>query len=152
MKMILMAPCHFGMEAVLKREITDLGYEIHDVDDGRVRFIADEEGLCLANVFLRTPERILLQVGEFRAESFEDLFQGTRAIPWEDYLPKDARFWVKKAASVNSKLFSPSDIQRIVKKAIVERIKPVYGIEWFEESGSDFPIRVFIQKDEVIYE
>ena len=149
MKMILMAPCHFGMEAVLKREITDLGYEIHDVDDGRVRFIADEEGLCLSNVFLRTPERILLQVGEFRAESFEDLFQGTRAIPWEDYLPKDARFWVKKAASVRSRLFSPSDIQSVMKKAMVERLAATYRTAWFPEDGDDYPVRVMIKNDVV---
>ena len=82
----LIAPCHFGMEAVLKREIVDLGYDITEVSDGRITFFGDEEALCRANIFLRTAERILVKVGSFRAESFEELFQGTRAIPWEEYI------------------------------------------------------------------
>ena len=151
MKLItLVAPCHFGMEAVLKREIEDLGYEIYDVDDGRVRFQADMQGIVLANIFLRTAERILWQVDSFVAETFEELFEKTRAIPWEDILPRDARFWVAKAASVKSKLFSPSDIQSIMKKAMVERLKSVYHTDWFEESGAPFPLRVMIKKDEVL--
>ena len=145
----LIAPCHFGMESVLKREITDLGYETEEVTDGRVAFIGDEEAIARVNLFSRTAERILLEAGRFHAESFEDLFQGTKAIPWEDYLPKDARFWVAKAASVGSKLFSPSDIQSVMKKAMAERMKSAYGIEWFPEDGADFPVRVFLHKDEV---
>ena len=146
----LVAPCHFGLEAVLKREIYDLGYEILRVEDGRVTFEADEEGIARANIFLRSCERILLKVGEFEARTFDELFEGTKALNWEDLIPSDGRFWVKKAASVNSKLFSPSDIQRIVKKAVVERLKTKYHKEWFEESGEDYPIRVFIQKDRVL--
>ena len=115
----LIAPCHFGMEAVLKREITDLGYDITLVEDGRVTFIGDEETICRANIFLRTAERILLKVGSFHAETFEELFQNTRNIPWEEYLPQDGKFWVAKASSIKSKLFSPSDIQSIMKKAMV---------------------------------
>ena len=145
----LIAPCHFGMEAVLKREIDDLGYDITEVADGRVIFYGDEEALCRANIFLRTAERILIKIGSFHAETFEELFQGTRELPWEDYIPEDGKFWVAKAASVKSKLFSPSDIQSIMKKAMVERLGKVYGIQWFQENGESFPIRVFLMKDEV---
>lgn len=145
----LIAPCHFGMEAVLKREITDLGYDITEVADGRVTFFGDEEALCRGNIFLRTAERILIKVGSFHAESFEDLFQGTRAIPWEEYIPEDGKFWVAKAASVKSKLFSPSDIQSVMKKAMVERLGEHYGKSWFQEDGENFPVRVFLMKDEV---
>lgn len=145
----LIAPCHFGLEAVLKREIYDLGYEITRVEDGRVTFTGDAEAICRANLFLRTAERVLIQVGRFTATTFDELFEGTRALPWEEYLPKDARFWVKKASSIKSKLFSPSDIQSIVKKAVVERLKGYYDVQWFEEDGSDYPLRVFLMKDEV---
>ncbi len=145
----LIAPCHFGMESVLKREINDLGYDVVEVSDGRVTFFGDEEALCRANVFLRTAERILIKIGSFHAETFEELFQGTRALPWEEYIPVDGKFWVAKAASVKSKLFSPSDIQSIMKKAMVERLKSIYHTQWFEENGESFPIRVFLMKDEV---
>lgn len=145
----MIVPCHFGLEAPLKREITDLGYEIASVEDGRVTFYGDEEACARANIFLRTAERVLIKVGSFHAESFEELFQGTKALPWEDYIPKDGKFWVAKAASVKSKLFSPSDIQSIMKKAMVERLRDTYHTSWFEESGESFPIRVFLLKDEV---
>ncbi|MBO5336770.1 MAG: class I SAM-dependent RNA methyltransferase [Lachnospiraceae bacterium] len=148
-KFELIAPCHFGMESVLKREIIDLGYDITEVADGRVTFYGDEEALCRANVFLRSAERILIKIGSFHAETFEELFQGTKELPWEEYIPAEGKFWVAKAASVKSKLFSPSDIQSIMKKAMVERLKGVYHINWFEESGESFPIRVFLMKDEV---
>ena len=143
------APCHFGLEAVLKREIIELGYEITSVEDGRVTFIGDAEAVCRANVFLRTAERILIKVGQFHAETFDELFEGTKALPWEEYLPQNAKFWVAKAASVKSKLFSPSDIQSIMKKAMVERMRKVYRVNWFPEDGEAFPIRVFLHKDEV---
>ena len=145
----LIVPCHFGLEAVMKKEILDLGYEVSQVEDGRVTFIGDAEAICRANIFLRTTERVLLKVGSFHAETFEDLFQGTRAIPWEEYLPKDAKFWVAKASSIKSKLFSPSDIQSIMKKAMVERRNTAYGIEWVPETGASFPLRVFLHKDTV---
>ena len=148
-KLELIAPCHFGLEAVLKREIEGLGYKITEVADGRVTFAGDEEALCRANVFLRSAERILIKVGSFRAESFEELFQGTKALPWEEYIPKDGKFWVTKAASVKSKLFSPSDIQSVMKKAMVERLKGAYHISWFAEEGAGFPVRVFLMKDQV---
>lgn len=145
----LIAPCHFGMESVLKKEIVDLGYDVTEVSDGRVTFWGDEEALCRANIFLRTAERILIKIGSFHAETFEELFQGTQDLPWEQYIPSDGKFWVAKAASVKSKLFSPSDIQSIMKKAMVERLKRIYHISWFEENGESFPIRVFLMKDEV---
>ena len=145
----LIAPCHFGLESVLKREITDLGYDVTLVEDGRVTFLGDEEAVCRANIGLRSAERILIKVGSFRAETFEELFQGTKELPWENFIPADGKFWVTKAASVRSKLFSPSDIQSIMKKAMVERLKKVYHVEWFEESGQSFPIRVFLLKDQV---
>lgn len=149
-KINYIAPCHFGLEAVLKKEITDLGYEVSSVEDGRVTFAGDENAVCRANVFLRTAERILIRVGSFHAETFEELFQGTRGIAWEEYIPEDGKFWVAKAASIKSKLFSPSDIQSIMKKAMVERLKSVYHKEWFAESGASFPVRVFLMKDEVV--
>lgn len=142
-------PCHFGLEAVLKREIMDLGLEIVEVEDGRVTFAGDRQALCRANIFLRSAQRVLIKIGNFRAETFEELFQGTKALPWEAYIPKDGKFWVAKAASVKSKLFSPSDIQSIMKKAMVERMKGIYHTDWFSETGADYPVRVFIKKDEV---
>lgn len=145
----LIAPCHFGLEAVLKKEIIDIGYDISSVEDGRVCFYGDEEAVCRANVNLRTAERILIKVGGFRAETFEELYQGTKALLWETYIPENGKFWVAKAASVKSKLFSPSDIQSIMKKAMVDRLKEKYGIQWFSEDGESFPIRVFLMKDEV---
>lgn len=145
----LIAPCHFGLEAVLKREITDLGYDVVKVEDGRVTFAGDELAICYANIYLRTAERVLLKMGSFRAETFEELFQGIKAIAWEEMIPADGKFWVAKAASVKSKLFSPSDIQSIVKKAMVERLKEVYHINWFCEDGEAFPLRIFLMKDEV---
>lgn len=146
----MIAPCHFGLEAVLKKEIIDLGYDVSKVEDGRITFIGDEEAVCRVNIFSRTAERILIKIGSFHAETFDELFEGTKALPWEEYIPADGKFWVTKAASVKSKLFSPSDIQSIMKKAMVERLKPVYNISYFEESGDAFPVRVFIMKDEVV--
>lgn len=145
----LMAPCHFGMEAVLKREILDLGYEITQVEDGRVTFLGDAEAVCRANIFLRTTERILIKAGSFRATSFEELFQGTKAIAWENFIPLDGKFWVKKAGSVKSKLFSPTDIQSVMKKAMVERMKQAYRRDVIPETGSSYPLRVFLYKDQV---
>ncbi len=137
------------MESVLKREITDLGYDVTQVSDGRVSFTGDYDAICRSNIFLRTAERVLISIGTFHAETFEELFQKTKNLPWEEWIPSDGKFWVAKAASVKSKLFSPSDIQSIMKKAMVERLKNVYRISWFEENGESFPLRVFIHKDEV---
>ena len=161
------APCHFGLEAVCKKEIQDLGYEVVAVEDGKVTFTGDESAISRANIFIRTAERILLLVkpdGEaagkygtdvggasysFTAETWDELFEKTKALPWEAYIPADGKFWVTKANSVKSKLFSPSDIQSIMKKAMVERLRAKYRVEWFPETGADFPVRVSILKDRV---
>lgn len=145
----LIAPCHFGLEAVLKREIKDLGYEIVQVEDGRVTFQTDPAGIARANMFLRTAERILLKIGSFKATTFDELFEGTKKLSWEDYIPENGRFWVKKASTAKSKLFSAPDIQSILKKAMVERLKTKYHVSWFLEDGNDYPVRVFILKDQV---
>ena len=145
----IIVPCHFGMESVLKKEITELGYDITLVEDGRVTFHGDYDAVARANICLRTGERVLLQVGSFMAESFEELFEGIKGLPWEEYIPADGKFWVTKAASVRSKLFSPSDIQSIVKKAMVERLKKTYHKEWFSEDGAMYPVRIFIKNDQV---
>ncbi len=145
----IITPCHFGLEAVLKKEIYDLGYEIRKVEDGRVTFEGDAEAVCRANIFLRTAERVLIKAGEFQAETFDELFEGIRAIPWERYIPRDGKFWVTKASSIKSKLFSPSDIQSIVKKAMVERLKECYHVDWFPETGASYPLRIFLLKDRV---
>lgn len=146
----LVVPCHFGMEAVTKREIYDLGYEITKVEDGRITFTGDAEAVCRANIFLRTAERVLIQVGRFHAETFDELFEGIKALPWEEYIPQNGKFWVKKASSIKSKLFSPSDIQSIAKKAMVERMKEKYKLNWFPEDGAPYPVRIFLMKDEVM--
>ena len=145
----LVAPCHFGMEAVLKREIYDLGYDITKVEDGRVTFEGDLETICWSNIFLRTAERVMVQIGRFRATTFDELYENMKALPWEDWIPQDGKFWVKKASSVKSKLFSASDIQSICKKAMVDRLKMTYHTDWFKEDGASFPVRIFLLKDEV---
>lgn len=144
----LIAPCHFGLESVLKREISNLGYNVVCVEDGRVTFEGDADAICRANIFLRTTERIMIQAGKFKAFTFDELFENVKSIPWEDFIPQNGKFWVTKATSVKSKLFSTSDIQRIVKKAMVERMKLKYNVEWFDESGNEYPVRVFFNKDE----
>lgn len=144
----LIAPCHFGLESVLKREIMDLGYNIISVEDGRVSFSGDELAVCRSNIFLRTTERVMIKIGKFKAVTFDELFEGVKKLPWENFIPENGRFWVKKATSVKSKLFSTSDIQSIVKKAMVERMKSVYKKEWFAEDGEDYPVRIFANKDE----
>ena len=150
MKYTLMAPCHFGMEAVLKKELLQLGFNITEVMDGRVIFEGDEGAIARANVFLRTAERVLLIAGDFTATTFDELFEGIRSIDWAEYIPENGKFWVTKAASVKSKLFSPSDIQSIVKKAMVKKLKETYRTDWFSEDGDSFPLRIFINKDRVL--
>ena len=149
-KFKIVTPCHFGVESVLKREITDLGYDIAQVEDGRVTFEGDALAVCRANVFLRTAERVMIQVGRVKATTYDQLFEAVKALDWQEFIPVDGKFWVKKAGTVKSKLFSPSDIQRIVKKAIVEKLKMEYHESWFAEDGAEYPIRVFFYKDEAI--
>jgi putative N6-adenine-specific DNA methylase len=145
----LMAPCHFGLEAVLRREIQGLGYEITEVENGRVMFRGGAEAVCRANMFLRTTERVMIKVGDFHAETFEELFQGTKAIPWEEYLPRDAKCWVKKASCINSKLHAPSSVQSMMKKAIATRWAEKLGLSSMPETGEEYPLRVFLNHDRV---
>ena len=143
-----MVPCHFGLEAVCKREIYDLGYEIDEVSDGRITFTGDAEAVVRANISLRSAERVLICVGTFTAVTFDEMFEAVKALNWEDYIPKDGKFWVTKASSIKSKLFSPSDIQSLVKKAIVDRLSAKYHIEGrMSETGESYPVRVFVYKD-----
>lgn len=145
----LIVPCHFGMEAVLKREIYDLGYDVTLVEDGRVFFAGDAEAVCRANLFLRSGERVMILLGRFAATTFEEYYQGMKALPWEEYIPRDGKFWITKASSIRSRLFSSSDLQSVGKKAMVQRMKEHYHQDWFEEDGASYPVRVFLLKDEV---
>ncbi|MFA7572428.1 MAG: class I SAM-dependent RNA methyltransferase [Lutispora sp.] len=145
----LCVPCGFGLEAILSREVKDLGFEVSKVEDGRVYFLSDESGIAKANLWLRTGERVLVKIGEFYATSFEELFQQTKGLPWHEWIPKEGSFPAAKAASVKSKLFSTSDIQSIVKKAVVESLKMKYNVNWFSETGATYPIHIFVFKDQV---
>ncbi|NLM42620.1 MAG: class I SAM-dependent RNA methyltransferase [Clostridiales bacterium] len=145
----LCAPCVFALEAVVSREIKALGFVVNKVEDGRVYFLSDEYGIARANLWLRTADRVLLKIGEFYATSFEELFENTKSLPWDEWIPKEGSFPAAKASSVRSKLFSTSDIQSIVKKAVVEKLKEKYRINWFSECGASYPIHIFVFKDKV---
>lgn len=147
-KLELIAATAFGLEALVARELKNIGYEEAEVQNGRVIFQANEEGICRSNMWLRCADRVGVRMGEFQARTFEELFQQTKALPWEEWLPVDARFPVT-GKSVKSQLFSVPDCQAIVKKAIVERLKEYYGISWFEETGSLYAIQAAILKDVV---
>lgn len=142
----LIATSTFGLEAVVKREVEQLGYEDITVENGKVTFSCDESAIPRTNLWLRTADRVLLKMGEFKALSFEELFQGTKALPWEEWITEDGEFTVT-GKSVDSKLFSVSDCQAIVKKAVVEKLKEKYKTEWFKENGPKFTIQVSILKD-----
>lgn len=144
----LIATAAFGIEGIVGKEVKSLGFENVSVENGRVLFDADEYGLIKANLWLRTADRVFMMLKEFKATSFEELFQGVKSIPWENYIPEDGEFPVN-AKSINSKLFSLSDCQAITKKSIVNRLRDHYGIEWFDETGAKFPILVAILKDVV---
>ncbi|HAS73492.1 MAG TPA: RNA methyltransferase [Clostridiales bacterium UBA8960] len=138
----------FGMEAIVGQELKTLGYENVTVENGRVLFDADEMGIAKANLWLRTAERVTIMVGEFKATSFEQLFDNVNKLPWELYLHKEATFPVN-AKSVKSKLFGLSDIQSISKRAIVKRLTNVYKVEWFKETEETYSVTVAILKDDV---
>jgi putative N6-adenine-specific DNA methylase len=144
----LIATSAFGLEAIVAREIKDLGYEQIKVDNGKIYFAADKTAICRTNLWLRSADRVLINMGEFEARTFEELFQQTKALPWEEWLNPDACFPVN-GKSVKSQLFSISDCQAIVKKAIVERLKEHYGISWFEETGAVYSVQVALLKDKV---
>ncbi len=146
MRMELIATTTFGLEAVAKREIQALGYEIIKVEDGKVTYMADERGIVRSNLWLRTPDRILMKIAEFQALEFEELFQRVKGYPWEELIPLDGKFTVI-GTSVKSKLHSVPACQSIVKKAIVERMKEFYGVEKFEETGEVYTVKVTMLKD-----
>ncbi len=145
----LIATATFGLESIVAAELKELGYKDIKVEDSKVNFKGTARDICKTNLWLRCADRVLLRVGQFEARSFEELFEKTKALPWADILPKEARFPVAKATSVKSTLFSKSDCQAIVKKAVVESMKSSYECEWFEETGADYEIKVSILKDVV---
>ena len=145
-KIELIATSTFGLEAIVKREVQNLGYNVIEVSDGRVTFEADLEAIPRANLWLRSADRVLLKMGEFKALSFDDLFEKTKALPWGNWITKDAKFTVN-GKSIKSKLFSVPDCQAIVKKATVEKLKQKYSTDWFDETGPDFTIQVALLKD-----
>lgn len=142
----LIATAAFGVEALVGRELKQLGYERQRIENGRVVFWGDEEAICRTNLWLRHAERVLIKVGEFKATTFEELFQGVKALPWADWLPEKANFPVE-GKSIKSTLFSVPDCQAITKKAIVEKMKQRYKVQWFEESGPRYTIEVALLKD-----
>jgi len=145
-KFQLIATAAFGIEAVVGRELKKLGYTDQLVENGRVTFAGDESAICRANLWLRTADRVLVKMGEFKALTFEELFEGTKALPWDEWIPENAEFPVT-GKSVDSKLASVPDCQAIVKKAVVEKLKQKYRCEWFEETGPLYKIEVSLLKD-----
>lgn len=148
MKLELIATATFGLEAVVKREIEALGYKIIKTEDGKVTYMGDERAIVRSNLWLRSADRVLLKMAEFTAVEFEELFQQTKALPWEELIPIDGKFTVT-GSSVKSKLSSVPACQKIVKKAIVERLKEFYGIELFEETGAEYTVKATLLKDRV---
>ena len=146
MRLKLVATATFGLEAVVKREIQDLGYEIEKVEDGRITYLGDERAIVRSNLWLRTADRVLLKMGEFHAAEFEELFQNVKGMEWEYLIPPDGRFTVT-GSSVKSILHSVPACQSIVKKAIVERLSECYGMDHFEETGADHTVKVSLLKD-----
>ncbi|NLG86145.1 MAG: class I SAM-dependent RNA methyltransferase [Firmicutes bacterium] len=144
----LIATAAFGLESVVARELKQLGYKNLTVENGKVTFAADETAICRSNLWLRTADRLLLKMGQFKATSFEELFQGTKAVPWSEWLPKNACFPVN-GKSIRSTLYSVPDCQAIVKKAIVEKMKEKYHLNWFPEDGPRYTVEVALLKDEV---
>jgi len=145
-KIELIATSTFGLEAVVKREVINLGFSEVQTADGKVTFVGDESSIPKANLWLRTADRVLLKMGEFKALSFEELFAKTKALPWDEWITEDGEFTVT-GSSVKSKLFSISDSQAIVKKAVVEKLKERYQRDWFPETGPKFTIKVSLLKD-----
>ena len=147
MKLKLVATCLFGLEHILGEEIDALGYKRIATIDGRVTFEGDEAAIAKCNLWLRTAERVFILLDTFRAATFNDLFEGTKALPWEDFIPKNGEFPVK-GHSIKSALFSIPDCQKIVKKAVATRLSSVYKTDWLAENGAKYQIEFFILKDE----
>ncbi len=144
----LIATSTFGIEGVVKRELNNLGFKIAKTENGKVFFFSDASGIAKSNLWLRTADRVLLKVAEFKAFTFDELFDKTKELNWSKYLPKDAKFIIN-AKSVKSKLYSLSNCQKIVKKAIAENLKKTYKVSWLEETGANYNILVSILKDTV---
>src|SRR5699024_5379871 len=142
----LIATSTFGLEDVVKRELLDLGYDDLQVENGKVTFKGTEKDIPKTNLWLRSADRVLLKLGKFKATSFEELFEKTKALPWDEWITEDGEFTVE-GKSINSKLYSVSDCQGIVKKAVVEKLKTKYNKEWFKETGPKFTIEVSLLKD-----
>ena len=142
----LIATCAFGLEAVVKRELSALGFTDLHASEGRVEFSASSQQIPSANLWLRCADRVFLKMGEFQALTFEELFEQTKALPWQDWITPDGKFTVN-GRSVKSQLGSISACQAIVKKAVVENLKAHYHRDWFEESGAEFTIQVSLLKD-----
>lgn len=150
-KYTLISPCFFGMEKMLANEIKALDFEIEKTEDGRITYKTDKYGIAKANMWLRCAERVNLKVAEFKARSFEELYDKTRSIDWSRFIPYGAEFPVSKASSIKSKLYSTPDIQSIVKKAVVDSLKEHYQEEgMLKEDKEKYPIFVFIHKDKVV--
>ena len=149
-KYTLISPCFFGMEKMLATEIKNLGFEIEKTEDGRVTYKTGEDGIAKANMWLRCAERVNLKVAEFEARTFDELYENTKRINWSKYIPYGAQFPVSKASSIKSKLFSTTDVQSIVKKAIVDNLKKSYLESGrLKEDKEKYPIYVFIHKNKV---
>lgn len=145
-KVELIATATFGLEAVVAQEVKKLGYPEVSVENGKVTFCADTSAICRTNLWLRSADRVRLKIGEFKAVTFEELFEKTKALPWFELIPADANFPVE-GKSIKSQLFSVSDCQAIVKKAVVESMKKKYKKQWFEEQGPLYKIEVALLKD-----
>ena len=148
MKINFVIPCLLGLEAPIAEELREMGAEDVKAENGRVLFSGDESILARANIRCRFAERIQILVGTFEAHTFEELFQGTKRLPWQLWIGKDDKFPVK-GYSLNSDLFSVSDCQAIIKKAIVEKLKPLYKVDWFKETGALYQIQFSIMKNQV---
>ncbi|MBP2001327.1 putative N6-adenine-specific DNA methylase [Paenibacillus shirakamiensis] len=145
----LIATAPMGLEAVVARELKDLGYEDTRTENGRVNFTGDYIDICRCNLWLRTSDRVLIKMGEFDAFTFDELFEGTKALPWQDWIPAHGEFPVE-GRSHKSQLSSVPACQGIVKKAIVEKLKESYDTEWFEETGPRYVIEVIMLNDKAL--
>lgn len=145
-KINLIATTAFGLEACVKREVLRLGFENVKTYDGRVEFTGTEADIVKANLWLRFASKVLIKMGQFRATTFDDLFEGTKALPWGNWITEDGKFTVT-GKSVKSTLFSVSDCQAIVKKAVVEKLKQKYHVSWFDETGPEYTIQVALLND-----
>lgn len=148
MKLEIIAATAFGLEAVVKREIEALGYRIIKSEDGKITFSGDERAVVKANLWLRSADRVLIKMAEFEALEFEELFQQVKAIPWEEWIPPDGKFIVN-GSSVKSKLSSVPACQSVAEKAIVERLREIYAVDYFEKSGALYDIKISLLKDRV---